>query len=86
MEEHFTGLRAIREKIKPGLSTVERQAASLAEDILDIKQTLQGGILTKHRQALELELTIKEGELLNIRRRLAGRTPQMASWADPLPG
>jgi hypothetical protein len=84
MESKWSGLRAIREQIQPGPSFREKEVARLAEDVNDIKQTLAGVPGTKHRQALELELTKAEGNLLNKRRRLAGRNPQMESWADPL--
>lgn len=84
MEEHFTGLRAIRDKIRPGPGTQEAAAARKQAEIDDLKLCLTGNPASERWQLLKMELNNKEAELLNIKRRLAGRMPQMASWAEPL--
>lgn len=61
-------------------------AVFLQEKIADIELCMKGNPASKRWQKLNIELTNKKGELLYIKRRLAGRTPQMKSWADPLPG
>jgi hypothetical protein len=86
MEEEFTGLKKIRETIPPGPSPRERDATYLEEEISDLQKCLAGDSTSKRWKDLNIELTNKKSELLYMKRRLAGRTPLMASWADPLPG
>ena len=86
MEEHFTGLRAIRDKIRPGPGTQEAAAARKQAEIDDLKLCLTGNPASERWQLLKMELANKDQELLCMKRRLAGRTPMMESWADPLPG
>ena len=85
MNEQFAGIRAIRETILPGPRQKEAEAARKEEVIADLKLCLDGNPASKRWQLLKVELTNKEAELLNLKRYLAGRTPQMESWADPLP-
>ena len=84
MQEKFTGLRAIREKIRPGPGTQEVAAARKEAEIEDLKLCLTGNPASERWKLLKIELTNKEAELLNIKRRLAGRTPKMQNWNDPL--
>lgn len=86
MESKWTGLRAIREAILPGPRGGEAEATRKEEKIADLKLCLAGDPTSKRWKLLEIELTNKEADLLHLKRRLAGRTPQMESWADPLPG
>jgi len=66
-------------------SGYEAQANKLEEVVNDLEQCLKGNATSKRWQELNVELTNKKGTLLMMRRRLAGRTPQMESWEDPLP-
>ena len=86
MREEFTGLRKIRESIQPEPSGYERAAINLEKRISDLQKCLAGDSTSERWKELNIELTNKKQELLSMKRRLAGRTPQMASWADPLPG
>jgi len=86
MQEEFTGVKKIRETIPPGPSTQEKLATHLEEEISDLQKCLAGDSTSKRWKDLNIELTNKKAELLYMKRRLAGRTPLMASWADPLPG
>ena len=86
MGEEFTGLRKIRETLPQGPSPREREATSLEEEISDLQKCLAGDSTSERWKSLNIELTNKKSELLHMKRRLAGRTPLMASWADPLPG
>jgi hypothetical protein len=63
-----------------------KQAADLEKRINDLELCLKGNPISKRWQGLNVELTNKKQELLFMKRRLAGRTPNMKSWADPLPG
>jgi len=65
-------------------SGVKAQAIQLDERVNDLERCLRGDQTSKRWQELNVELTNKKQELLFMKRRLAGRTPQMASWADPL--
>jgi len=85
MIKQFTGLRAIREAIIPGPSTRQQEATRKEEEIADLKLCLAGNPASKRWQSLKMELTNKEQTLLHLKRYLAGRTPEMESWADPLP-
>ena len=86
MGEEFTGLRKIRETLPQGPSPRERDATYLEEQISDLQRCLAGDSTSKRWESLNIELTNKKQELLYMKRILAGRTPLMASWADPLPG
>ena len=66
--------------------TYQIQADSLERTVADLKLCLAGNPASKRWQELNVELTNKETQLLFMKRRLAHRTPQMESWADPLPG
>jgi len=66
-------------------SAFEAQANKLEERVNDLEQCLKGDPTSKRWQELNVELTNKKETLLMMRRRLAGRTPQMESWEDPLP-
>jgi hypothetical protein len=85
MKQEWVGIRAMREFIvdKPGLEV--QLADKLESEIADWKLCLAGNPASEKWKLLEIELTNKEVELLHRRRRIAGRTPQMESWADPLP-
>jgi len=85
MESKWTGLRAEREKIQPGLGAAEEQVLRLERVVFDLERCLKGDATSIRWQELNGELTNKKEQLLHMRRRLAGRTPQMESWADPLP-
>jgi len=63
-----------------------RSADRLEQDIADLELCLAGNSRSKKWQEIKVILTNKKQELLHMKRRLAGRTPQMESWADPLPG
>ena len=63
-----------------------RSADRLEQDISDLELCLAGNGRSKKWQEINIILTNKKRELLYMKRRLAGRTPQMNSWADPLPG
>jgi len=67
-------------------SGYEAQANKLEEALNDLEQCLKGNATSKRWQELNVELTNKKGTLLMMRKRLAGRTPQMESWEDPLHG
>jgi len=67
-------------------SGYEAQVNKLEEGVNDLEQCLKGNATSKRWQELNVELTNRKGTLLIMRRRLAGRTPQMESWEDPLPG
>ena len=86
MESKWTGLREIRERIQPGLGSEDEKALRLEQAISDLDRCLKGDATSERWQELNIELTNKKGDLLHMKRRLAGRTPQMESWADPLPG
>jgi len=86
MKQEFTGVRATREKILPGPSTEERKRNALQEKISDLEKCLKGDSTSKRWQDIHVELTNDKQALLYLKRRLAGRTPLMDSWADPLPG
>jgi len=85
MIERFTGLRAIREALPREPHIAEIQADQKQAAIDDLKKCLSGDSSSKRWQFLKMELTNKEFELLMIKRRFTGRTPDMESWADPLP-
>ena len=85
MNEQFTGLRAIREAIIPGPRAGQEEATRKEEEIDDLKLCLAGNPASKRWKTIKIELTNKEQNLLHLKRRLAGRTPEMESWADPLP-
>lgn len=61
-----------------------KQEFELEHTVSDLEACLRGDATSKRWQELNRELTNKKQELLHVKRRLAGRTPQMASWADPL--
>jgi hypothetical protein len=86
MESKWTGLRALREKIQPIPGYEERETGRLEAEVADWKLCLAGNPASEKWKLLRVELTNKESALLNKKRRFAGRTPQMESWADPLPG
>jgi hypothetical protein len=86
MQQHFVGLRAIREKIQPTPALAQQEADRLEAEIADLKRCLAGDSTSDRWKLLKIELTNKEDELLHRKRRLAGRNPNMESWADPLPG
>ena len=86
MREEFTGLRAIREQIKPGPGARELEALRLEQEVHDLERCLAGDATSTRWIELNVELTNKKETLLHMKRRLLGRTPQMESWADPLPG
>ena len=86
MQEEFAGLKKAREAIPQGPSPQERAATYLEEEISDLQKCLAGDSTSERWKSLNIELTNKKSELLHMKRRLAGRTPLMASWADPLPG
>ena len=86
MEEEFAGLKKVRETIPQGPSTQEKLATYLEEEISDLQKCLAGDSTSQRWKSLNIELTNKRSELLYMKRKLAGRTPLMASWADPLPG
>lgn len=70
----------------PPLEGVAAEAALKEERVKDLEMCLAGNSKSKRWQNLHVELTNKKQELLFIKRRLAGRTPEMESWEDPLPG
>lgn len=76
--------RTYDESYVPSPTGVAGQVAHLEEGVNDLELCLKGNPASKRWQELNVELTNKERELLHMRRRLAGRTPQMESWADPL--
>jgi hypothetical protein len=86
MESKWTGLREIRENIQPGLSSGEESALRLEQEVHDIERCLAGDPTSNLWQDLSVKLTNKKEQLLHMKRRLAGRTPQMESWEYPLPG
>jgi hypothetical protein len=71
---------------EPPPTGAKKEAIDLEERVNDLELCLKGNPTSKRWQELNAELTNKKGELLNKKRYLAGRTPQMESWADPLPG
>jgi len=71
---------------EPPPTGARAQALYLEQRISDLERCLTGDATSKRWQELNVELTNKKSELLHMKRRLAGRTPQMKSWADPLPG
>lgn len=85
MEQKWSGLRAEREKIQPAPTSEKRVALKLEQEIHDLDRCLAGDATSKKWQELKVDLDTKKGELLHTRRRLAGRTPDMKSWTDPLP-
>lgn len=86
MESKWTGLKAIRENIKPTPGYAEQDATRLEQEVHDMERCLAGDPTSTRWKALNVELTNKKAQLLHKKRRLAGRTPEMDSWADPLPG
>jgi len=86
MESKWTGLRAIREKIQPEVTGVAAIAIRLEHKIADWERALAGDRSSEKHQELTVELNNLKEQLLHMKRRLVGRTPQMESWADPLPG
>ena len=84
MEEKWCGLRAIRENIQPEVTGVAADAIRLEQRIADWERALAGDRRSEKHQELTVQLNNLKEQLLHMRRRLAGRTPQMASWADPL--
>lgn len=73
------------ESYVPSPTGVAGQVAHLEERINDLELCLKGNPASKRWQELNVELTNKKQEFLFMKRRLAGRTPEMESWADPLP-
>ena len=71
MEEHFTGLRAIREKIQPGPSWQDKEISRLEEKIQDLEMCLAGNPASKAWQDLNLRLTDTKHTLQTIRNRIA---------------
>jgi len=69
----------------PPPTGIANDAVNLEVKISDIERCLKGDATSKRWQELNMELTNKKQELLYMKRHLAGRTPQMESWADPLP-
>ena len=84
MREQFCGLRAIRAEIKPGPRSGEESAIRLEQEVHDMERCLAGDPTSNLWQKLNVQLTSKKQTLLHTKRRLAGRTPQMDSWEDPL--
>ena len=84
MEEKWCGLRAERQKIKPGPGAVERDVILLQNKIADWERCLDGDRRSAKHQEMTVQLNDMKQDLLHMRRRLAGRTPSMKSWADPL--
>lgn len=85
MQEKFTGLRVTREKIQPKPEHFEQDVLRLEQGVYDLERCLAGDSTSKRWQELNVDLTNEKQKLLHMKRRLAGRTPQMESWADPLP-
>lgn len=75
-----------REALPRAPTGYELQVASLKSKITDLELCLKGNPTSKRWQEINVEINKLKGTLLDMRRRLAGRTPQMESWADPLPG
>jgi len=65
---------------------MEEKIIRLEKGVLDLQECLAGNSKSERWQKIKIELTNLEGTLLITKRRAAGRTPQMESWADPLPG
>jgi len=86
MEAKWVGLRAERELIQPGPGGEEKGIIRLEEKVYDLERCLAGDRTSTRWQELNVELTNNKQELLHKKRRFAGRTPQMKSWEDPLPG
>ena len=84
MELHFTGLRAIREKIKPEPGAVQQDVILLERRIADFERALDGDRSSAKHKHLTVELNNLKVQLLHMKRRLAGRQPSMDSWEDPL--
>lgn len=74
------------ESYVPSPTGVAGQIAHLEERVNDLELCLKGNPASKRWKELNVELTGKKMTLLHMKRRLAGRTPQMESWNDPLPG
>jgi len=84
MESKWTGLRKLRESIKPEVTGVAADAIHLEHKIADWERALAGDRSSEKHQQTTIELNGMKQDLLFMRRRLAGRTPQMQSWNDPL--
>jgi len=84
MESKWCGLRAEREKIKPEPPAIPRLVALLENEIADWERALAGDRRSAKHQELTIQLQNMKDKLLHMKRRMAGRTPQMKSWADPL--
>ena len=84
MEPKWCGLRAERQKIKPEPGAVEQQVIFLQNKITDWDRCLAGDGGSEKHQQMTIELNGMKQDLLHMRRRLAGRTPSMKSWEDPL--
>lgn len=85
MEQNIrTDMYAHRPK-QPARTFLEIKVDRLNEDILDIEQTLIGGIQTKHRTALELELKNKRAELQAALAKAANNAPLPGHpvWTTP---
>jgi len=85
MEHEWTGLRAEREQIQQKPGSEELAIIRLERGAQDLERCLTGDATSIRWQQLKVELTNKKQELLHMKRRFAGRTPSMESWADPLP-
>jgi hypothetical protein len=90
-EDHYPSGVPIPWWRKPGAYTppptgAKAEAVHLEAKVNDLELCLKGNPQSKRWQELNVELTNKKQELLFMKRRLAGRTPQMKSWAGPLPG
>lgn len=85
MESKWIGLRAIRETIQPKPGIREQDVLRSDQKFHDLERCLAGDPTSKRWQEINVELTNEKQRLLNMKRRLAGKTPQMDSWGDPLP-
>lgn len=66
MEEHFAGLRAIRETVPPARGTEEMHLDVLEKRIIDLRKTLTGDTSATRWKELKAELTNREESLRNL--------------------
>lgn len=64
---------------------LQKNIERLEAQIIDLEQCLAGNPKSTKWQEINIHLTNIKGQLLNEKRRFAGRNPNMKSWADPLP-
>ena len=74
-----------RQALIPPPRAYAAEAITVEKKINDLELCLKGNPISKRWQEINVEMNRLKDTLLTMKRKLAGRTPQMKSWADPLP-